>query len=80
MKNTNPLYTFLENNQTISNPKHNARQFGRRYWKSGKKLSDSENGIYHIYRSVKDKDGNTIKVKRIKKEYPKEEDNSKNNE
>ena len=72
MKNLNPLY-ILENNQTISNPKHTAHQFGRRYWKSGKKLSDSENGIYHIYRSKKDEDGNIVSVKRIKKEYKKED-------
>ena len=71
MKNTNPLY-LIENNQTISNPKRTAWQFSRRYTKSGKKLSDSENGIYHIYRTVKDKDGNS-KIKRIKKEIKKEE-------
>lgn len=73
MNNLNPIY-ILENNQTISNPKHTAHQFGRRYWKSGKKLSDSENGIYHIYRSVKDDNGNIIKVKRIKKENNKDEE------
>ncbi len=73
MKNSNPLFLFTENNQTISNPKHSARQFGRRYWKSGSKLTDSKDGVYHIYRSKKDEKGNVISVKRIKKEYKDDE-------
>jgi hypothetical protein len=62
------LYSFiLENNQTITRSKKTARQFGHRYWKSGSKLKDHENGIYHIYRTHIDDEGNK-KIKRIKKE------------
>lgn len=61
-------YSFItENNQTITSGKHTAREFGSKYWKSGKKLEDSNLGIYHIYRTIKSEDGST-KVKRIKKQ------------
>jgi hypothetical protein len=68
------LYSFLtENNQTITRSKRNARQFGHRYWRSGNKVKDNELGIYHIYRTHIDDEGNR-KIKRIKKEIPKQQD------
>jgi hypothetical protein len=61
-------YSFiLENNQTITRSKKSARQFGYKYWKSGNKNKDNELGIYHIYRTHIDDEGNK-KIKRIKKE------------
>ena len=70
-------YSFLsENNQTISRFVRNAHRFGYDYWKSGQRDADKKDGIYHIYRTKKDEDGN-IKIKRIKKEFSKKENNIK---
>lgn len=65
-KNMIPYSFLFENNQTITRTAKNARQFGYRYWKSGRKEEDSKNGVSHIYRTKTDKDGNS-KIKRIMK-------------
>jgi len=70
-------YSFLyENNQTITRTAKNARQFGYRYWKSGRKEEDNKNGVSHIYRTKTDEEGNS-KIKRIMKKLSRDKKDKK---
>ena len=73
-------YSFLiENNQTISRTVKSAHQFGYRYWKSGRRDEDNKNGWTHVYRTKKDKEGNS-KIKRIMKKFSKKKKDKEDEE